>query len=238
MSDFVYHKPKDRTIIQKEDYMLETETGDIALMCPKCFHMIETKISYSKIINASYNDISCFSTNNQWYGICTKCGESVKFEEIDANLAKTMNILNTKGYYTAFCCEGHIGKDIYGDSSFSNPYIYFYFWEDAKVLETYPLPDTWYISDAYNKCEIFSIEDSIMKKVPVEFKNDKEYNQFVDWMKENWNQEKSLRDIYNWAVSLPTKSLAKRITQRKIIEKYREDILDINAEKTVAAQFE
>ena len=56
MSDFIYHEPIARSIKNMHTSKVVSETGFISLMCPECFHIENTRISSSIIIqNNSIN---------------------------------------------------------------------------------------------------------------------------------------------------------------------------------------
>lgn len=230
MNNFIYHKPIYRTVDNINGHKILSEVGDTAFMCPECFHIIETNISITKTINNA-NKICDFVTNNEYYGDCPNCKSHVRLEEIDANMAQIINILNTKGYFTAFCCEGHIEQNIYdGKEEFQTPYIYFYLWQDAEILDSYPLPKDWYIDNP--ECEVFCIRGS---KMPNCFEDEDEYNEYLDYIKNNWNHEEIIKEIYDWAVSLPTKDENIKYVDHDYIRLFGQSIINKNAEKIINA---
>lgn len=237
MSDFIYHEPKRKLVQNLDSCKVKSEIGDAASMCPNCFHMVETYMNYITILNHITDQVEDFRTDNNYYGVCPNCHKDVKFELMDANMAKIINILNNKGYYTAFCCEGHIEPDDYtGEEIFSSPYIYFYSSYDLNILSTNPLPDTWDIDNDDARCKIFVIRDNIHKEIPPSIFNS-DNNEIIDseayikWLKENWDQKKRLEDIYNWAVNLPNKRDTVKKYEREFINLQGTNILFKNAEK-------
>jgi hypothetical protein len=149
------------------------------------------------------HNINDFLIKPTYHGECPNCKEYTEFECIDVNMADIIRILNSKGYYTAYSCEGHIEPDAFtGKDTFSIPYIYFYFWDDSEVLKEHQLPNTWTLSNDDIKAEMFSISDNILDMIPEEIKSD-DSDKFISWLYDNWDKESRLEDIYNWAVSLP-----------------------------------
>ena len=240
MSDFIYEHPKHKLIKNDGAMKILAETGHIALMCPECFHMVKTYSSYTKIINNILDKVEDFRTENVYYGACPNCKEDVKFEIIDVNMSQIINILNTKGYYTAFCCEGHIEPNDYtGEEEVTLPYVYFYLWEDANVLETNPLPDSWYIGDEEKECEEFVIRDNICKSMPKSIINGNEIHDLVaynGWLKRHWDKEKRIKDLYDWAIGLPDKDEFLKEVLHGYVKAYGKNILLQNAEKIIEYQ--
>lgn len=237
MSDFVYYNPKNKSVKNDGNMKIISETGKTALMCPECFHTVITYASFTKVYNDVLDKIEDFCTSNENYGVCPNCNEGVKFEIIDINMAQIINILNTKGYYTAFCCEGHIEPDeITSEVDVTLPYVYFYLWKDSKVLETNPLPDTWYITDDEKECNTFVIRDNICKSMPKSIIDGNEiYNlyEYNAWLKVNWNKESRIRDLYEWAVNLPDKDKTVKNSDKYLIKKFGQAILLQNSERFI-----
>lgn len=234
MNNFKYYPPKYKAITHLLNAKIMSETGDVALMCPECFHMVEICISNCRIANIT-EEIEDFNIVIGYYGVCPNCKKDIKFEIIDINMAQIISILNSKGYYTAFCCEGHIEPDTYtGNEDFSWPYIYFYLWKDSEILTSNPLPDSWCIDYDDNECEIFCIHDNITKSMPTSIINGNEiidFDAYINWLKDNWDQKQRLEDIYNWAVSLPDKDELTKRDDYYHVKVWAEYILVHNAEK-------
>ena len=232
MENFVYHTPKYKLVRNMNGLKEVSESGKIALMCPECFHITETDVNYTKLISMDNIISESFTTSNSYYGACPKCGEYCEFTVIDINMAQIINILNNKGYFTAFCCEGHIDPDDYnGDEEFSCPYVYFYIWEDTNILKDYPLPDTWYIPDDNQECKVFVIYDIINNDIN-KFKEYATAKELLDMIKNIWDKEQSVKDLYNWAVNLPENK--NKDAYYEFIKKYGSEILERNAEKIIA----
>ena len=235
MSSFKYNTPKRKDVENHANSKFIHEYGKIALMCPECFHMVKTDIFHSKMVHDIIDKVEDFIITNEYYGMYPNCNEDVKFEEIDINMSQIINILITKGYYTAYCCEGHIKPDDYdGTEDFSIPYIYFYFWEDSDILNTNPLPNTWYISENNKKCKIFCIYDNIITTMPksiIDCNVIFDIEEYIIWLKNYWDQRKRLEDIYNWAVSLPDKSEGEKEYLRSILKNSADSILEDNANR-------
>jgi hypothetical protein len=220
-SKFYYIKSTDRKIFNiaegKKKYI---ETGYVGFMCPNCLNIVNIGIASSNIIdNIAF--IKDFCVNTSYHGECYNCKEYVEFKCIDINMVKTIQILNSKGYYTAFSCEGHIEPD--NDTlmdTFRVPYIHFYLWEDSEILKDYPLPESWFMPDIYKSTNTFSIYDSIMEEIPKEISVIDDQDKFISWMHKNWDKEKRLKDIYNWAVSLPDRDDDLKKLSFKLAKKY------------------
>lgn len=120
--------------------------GSLALMCPYCYeiHMADMdkkiKMKYHKKDNDNYKIFPSMKFN----GICKHCHKPIEFIEIDGNLGKTIKILNRKGYFTKFCCEGHDKVKNKNDKAYR---AYIYFDNGTTYLEFIRdfLPDSWYI---------------------------------------------------------------------------------------------
>lgn len=92
----------------------EKRSGHVYIMCPHCYTitLIEIDISYI-ITSTNEENVTLYL---QYRKFCKVCKRWVEGIEIDYNLGKVISMLNTKGYHTLYCCEGH-GK--------TTPYIYF-----------------------------------------------------------------------------------------------------------------
>ena len=203
-------------------------TDHIGCMCPKCFSVKEMDIVFSDVISPVYEDEFKDSyVSNEIYGKCPKCGKHVKFIQLDINIAEIVGILNRKGYYTAYCCEGHLEENNDGIMEFNSPYIYFYYWSDTEILETYPLPNTWHIQPDDKECRIFSIRDTICDNTP---KSIEDYDDYIELVESSWDQEKSLSDIYEWALSLPTKDKNEKSVHRSLIRSVGKGMINANAD--------
>lgn len=114
--------------------------GTIAVMCPKCYNNTKHMVSQDSsiiVLSNTYNDcVSPFTKIEYKINNCKKCSaEDVIGIESDPNIADAISILNKKGYYTKYCCEGHSDRD--------SPYIYF---SDLNILDViHRLPLTWNI---------------------------------------------------------------------------------------------
>lgn len=202
MSEFKYNEPIERKMYNFGNYKHSYQEGEIVLMCPHCLHMETISVTIDNKVGR--HNINDFYTETKYHGDCPNCKEFTEFECMDVNIAETIKILNSKGYYTAFSCEGHIEEDVITClDTFSDPYIYFYFWKDSEILKEHPLPETWKLDDNDIKAERFSIHDNITDSIPEELWNDGNENKFILWLCDNWDKEKRLKDIYDWAVSLP-----------------------------------
>lgn len=222
MKKFKYIKSKQKASKIIKSGKSENWSGRAGLMCPSCMNIIKTTISYRLSISNMMNNVEDIDQFIEYRGTCPICNEIVKFEIIDINMVDIINILNDKGYYTAFCCEGHVDDD-----GFTNPYVYFYISNDIKILNKYPLPKTWYIDDDSFKNDVFIIRDHIIEEIDDNIDDD----EAIKWFKENWNQEESMKDLYEWAESLPKKDKYIRDMLFKYIKKHGEFIIFRNAAK-------
>lgn len=234
MNNFAYHPSKNKSVKNVGKSKFVTQSGYIDLMCPECFHMEETYVSNKTIVLNNFSKNEFCVTDHKYFGTCPNCKECVEFIPIDINMGKIINILNDKGYYTAFCCEGHIEPDDYdGRKSFKAPMIVFYLWEDIDILKLIPLPDSWCLDPLDKECEIFSICDIISESCPKYFKDETDYDEYIKWIEENWNPEKSIEDIYAWASALPYKDEVTKKYEYSFIKKYGETICEMNCDKRI-----
>ena len=232
MSNFVYYKERFRAVNMNNGVKTIYENNVGALMCPHCFHIIRPNITTMKIFEC--DKIEDFHSDDSYFGMCPNCKDDFKFKIVDNNMGEILNILNNKGYYTAFSCEGHMEEDVFsGVEEFNTGYIYFYFFEDYDILESYPLPKTWSIDSNAIKHNVFIIRDNICNEMPKSIYNDniihdiKAYN---GWIKKHWDKKARIEDLYNWAVNLPELSDVKKISKKNTVLLYGKQIIENNAE--------
>ena len=229
-SKFIYHPPIQREVNNNYNDKRITEQGDIALMCPVCFNMVEATVINNIYTGDILDQVGAFTPEVSYTCECKRCNEISTFIPIDTNIAKTIKILNDKGYYTAFSCEGHIEENpISNKAEFAVPYIYFYLWNDFDVLGDYPLPESWNITIEDAMRNIFTIYDTIVDEVPGGLDNDK----YIEWISRSWDKEQRLKDIYDWAVSLPEKDENVRYSEYDYIKVYGNKILEDNHNKVI-----
>lgn len=135
-----------------------SKSGEIGLMCPKCFgissHTGTSAIgglisqNYKKeVIDTNKVDddgdlilepdtVEIIPDIKYMVYQCPHCGNSVTLIEVDPCIIQVVSILNKKGYLTNFSCEGH--------NETSNPYIYF---SNKKQMEKYlhTIPTSWFL---------------------------------------------------------------------------------------------
>ena len=154
---------------------MTVEGKKVKLICPNCYKVFE---SADRDLNIDKLVIIM--------AVCPECDTVLKvlsYDAIDAGIAKTIALLNKKGYPTKFCCEGHDGN-----LADKGAYIYFKRLKDEKVLRTNPLPDSW-TKDRGRKRKIFG------------------HRKFI--IRSDYDIESRLEDIYKWAESLPDKGPSK-----------------------------
>lgn len=154
--------------------------GEIALMCPECFHLKKYDITATgrivlsqrgEITKAKNDDMTPWLTFNCLTEQCEKCGEIYpNMIMLDPNISDTIQILNLKGYHTLFSCEGHGNDKI-------TAYIYF---KSKRILDLIAdtIPITWYIDYSNIREGKFIIRS------------------------ESANYTEALFDIYEWAKDL------------------------------------
>ena len=202
MKEFVYYNPRRKYIDNIGKYASINESGYVCLMCPHCFNTINIEMNSSVEIIPSdiITKVNSFSVSQDIFGECPNCNEYVVFVQLDVNMGSIIEILNLKGYYTDFSCEGHVDKDV------TIPYISFKSVDDMSILEFHPLPDTWYVDKEFlEEDNRFVIYDTISKTCDELETALGGYDNGVEWVRNNWNQKKRIKDIYDWAVGLPDK---------------------------------
>lgn len=131
-------------------------SGTIAFMCPKCYNveLFEGKIGCvltpkRKLKKKDIYEYLMLDMSISYK--CTSCEEYAEQIFLDPNIAIAISILNKKGFYTVFCCEGHHETTIETKDkrlSQENPYIYF---KDDTILSyisgDFPLPKTWFVDN-------------------------------------------------------------------------------------------
>ena len=141
-------------------YKITKVDKNVGLMCPFCYNIIKCKIDYMSKISVSRNINDKKKESGVPKGInlthsiimdnCPKCkDEFVNMIIIDYNISEIIGMLNTKGYTTKFCCEGHDDDD-------NNAYIYFSNLKQMMEVES-SIPSSWYIDIGDLKNGIFII---------------------------------------------------------------------------------
>lgn len=160
------------------DNHIDQKEGDIAFMCPICYHIYRARVRAKQYVflrqtsvSENYADVVVSSPELHFrIDKCPECeGRDLDLIVLDPNIADIISALNKKGYFTEYCCEGHGTCD---------PYIYF------KNLDLYDLfslnlPLSWYIDnlDLKENCLVIRADRS------------------------NW--EAALEELQEWVDSLP-----------------------------------
>jgi len=220
---------RDIRVLKNNKSLRTKEKGKIGLMCPKCL-----KMHYADINNCITISNKNIDTNVEYYMQCEECSSHTKMIVIDYNIAEAIEILNKKGYFTVYCCEGHVEYDIEDNLYYYAPgYIYFLISYDKSILDRNPLPTEWLIYEEEAECGIFVIRENLSLIEP-DFQNtgfkltDKQhielyadsktkYINLLEWVKQ-------LPPMYNDDL-YPAMQMV--YTSQSTIDR----ILDINAEK-------
>ncbi len=226
---YIYLGGRSRTVENKEKEIKVTNDEFVGCMCPICLNITPIHIFNTYKTIGVDNFIKGLQINTEYHGTCSYCNEDVKFDIIDGNMIEIIRILNEKGYFTLYCCEGHIEPNNEGKEEFTLPYIYFALYKDAEILKEHPLPATWELSEDIN-LNIFTVYDSINSEAEKNCNNKREY---IDYIKSNWNQVERLNDILKWAKSLPDKPHAIKLKDNAYITTYKDTIIDYNAGVTI-----
>ena len=131
----------------KSKFLHDYSAGFIGLMCPRCFNYDIIKIRnqfarYDTQSSLIYKTPVDTIVDVKYKLNCPICGRTDNFIEVDPNIIKTISILNQKGYYTKYCCEGH------DNSIYRIGYIYFKSSDIKEYIHTLPL--TWYLDTQSN----------------------------------------------------------------------------------------
>lgn len=175
---------------EREKYA--STTKEYRYMCPICFNYVK-KPCAEHLTSVDEEDIAERGKPNK----CPKCGHEKMFV-IDARICDAVQDLNRKGYFTRFCCEGHV----YKEDSESIPYISFEskIWKSPNDLH---LPSSWYAEKKReyksNGKATLKTAISIYAKEPLAINDDGYYEKFASF------KEKALKDIKSWAKSIPKK---------------------------------
>ena len=185
-------------------YSIEQD-GYFAIICPKCFKVYTLKMKSSIDL-----EFSSSKRNNLLYYypeiiLQCDCGHEIHTKNIfDPNIAPIIAILNSKGYYTTFSCEGHslllrqISKK--PREAYCQAYVSFLYPIDEEILKQFPIPAPWFV-DA------------------------KDYPQFVIRCKESYHRHHDIKDkmrpLRKWAKSLPLYTLQRNelVTDTRIYKK-------------------
>lgn len=146
MQDKIIHNYKEKYFKKVGYKSEESYQGTVKVMCPNCFSLFECiiKSKNSTLINQEKSDIFIYYNCKPQYIIdeCV-CGAISNYGiELDYNIADIISELNKKGFYTRYCCEGHLSGSI-------KPYIMF---QEKKIMEYYNiLPFSWDINLSFLK---------------------------------------------------------------------------------------
>ena len=127
----------------------------IRFLCPECFwdsginliNYPKLDFDISKDIEIENEEIKdLHESTGYWvdfHGTCNNCKRQVTFIDIDEGMVDIIQYMNSIGYETVYCCEGHI-KD---DNNYDYPYLIFDAgWDDKLYFNMIQLlPDSWEI---------------------------------------------------------------------------------------------
>ena len=188
------HNSENRT--DGYDFLKFTESGNIGIMCPCCNYCDIIQINTTALTNMRYfkdKDTCEYSVGIQpsIHALeCPDCGRyNLEMIQIDPSIVNIISILNRKGYYTAFCCEGH--PDEWDDEEKAyiqvNPYILF---NDRTILEYIDtLPLSWYLD-----------YDQFMTSEPA-------YRMRPCIRSEYCQQDEAIVELTKWVLSLPKQKI-------------------------------
>ena len=121
--------------VHQELYEVEKRMKEY-IMCKNCFHMEPIKIRVNNKIRLDRRNERVEVSNKTYcYYECPECGNHAVGIELDFHIAPIIQVLNKKGYYTLFCCEGH--------SIYDGGYIYFE--DDFAMRYIVYLPDSCFV---------------------------------------------------------------------------------------------
>lgn len=195
----------------------EEKSGYVGVLCPECYDYDIFKLDYSIHLahtNKKYVNRVLHMDLNIVYE-CSHCRHIVTAEAIvDPNIAPILSILNQKGYYTQWSCEGHkegpmIVPKKYEYGNLSVAYITFNGRDRKAILDDHPLPKDWYVDQDYDE-EVNGIIDTwiIRHRCVYPYDGDIENtdSKVVEYIKE-WEKLNPIKDrmksIEEWAKSLP-----------------------------------
>lgn len=169
----------------------------IGLMCNECLRVTKPFREYSHIqlTNCGIQDILTYTT--EYFGMCPFCGKDTAFNVIDANMAKIIDTLNLKGYFTSNCCEGHYENLIDDENDRNVAWAYIQFKDTMEdVFKEYPLPESWATKDNRN------IYDALVFVNMSDFESNDKYFRYIR-KKIITDRKNMLSDLLTWAYSLP-----------------------------------
>lgn len=108
------------------------------LVCSNCWNVVHSKLSidgpdiYTQF--QFINDIQ--ASANRWQ--CPHCKQAGSLIMIDSGISDIICTLNRKNYKTAYCCEGHLSKNLYN----INPYIKFKR-DYSCIIRAHRIPNGW-----------------------------------------------------------------------------------------------
>ena len=150
------------------------------LMCPACYDYEIVKFNYTCNLSIEHKSLTkkdIYSTVNVM--IDRKCPNCKGYFEqiiVDPNIIESISILNKKGFYTEFCCEGHDNE--YPPSG----YIKF---RSRLILEYLDkLPSSWYHDIRDNNKYIYLYNCVVIRS-------------------KGENKQQELQDLLEFAKSLP-----------------------------------
>lgn len=156
--------------------------GKIALMCERCFNLTYVDFYHKIELNHSIKDNVRFDYPKLSFE-CKCCGHINKSAiELDPNIAEAVSILNKKGYFTTFCCEGHGRKSL--------PYITF----------GYPCGNDYYLNG-------FEHKEFEFDYLPEYWKSESDYCANGTYLRlyvsKSVSKEKYLNSLNKWVNDLP-----------------------------------
>lgn len=175
----------------------------IDMRCPHCItdHSCES-IRYGLI--TSQDDLEYYRDSREL--------ERVQLVHIDNDIATAIQMLNRKGYYTKYCCSGHIDPpatevqfarwpDIILDHeylpSISQGYVYF----EKGFKDTLEPPDGWKWDDRENDTMRQIIEPWISE------------DDIIDWLSKNGHPKYAQADMLRFGIPFYTRAVAKQIKE-------------------------
>ena len=111
-----------------------------------------------------YVCLECWEVFNEKFDNCPKANCTGSVVQIDELMFPIIKILNSKGYYTNYCCSGHVYDE------YCSPYVLFtsyvrLFYEDEELMDIFSdLPEGWsytFTDDSFSLNANVSKDDEI-----------------------------------------------------------------------------